>query len=255
MLRFAANLTMLFTELPILQRFAAAAQAGFTGVEVLFPYDLAAKELLQAARSNGLAFVLLNAPPPSWAGGPRGFAADPALTDRFRSDFDRALRFGRMLGAEHIHIMSGVAEGAAARETLIANLRWAAARAPGTSLTIEPLNRADMPGYFLDDFDLAAEIITAVGAPNLGLQFDSYHAHRITGDVLACWQRHRRLVRHVQIGGAPSRCEPDRGENDHAGFLAQLEADGYKEWVSAEYKPTGPTTAGLGWLGVANRGG
>jgi hydroxypyruvate isomerase len=255
MLRFAANLTMLFTELPILQRFTAAAHAGFTGVEVLFPYDLAAKELLQAARSNGLAFVLLNAPPPSWAGAPRGFAADPALVDRFRSDFDRALRFGRVLGTEHIHIMSGVAAGADARATLIANLTWAAARAPETSLTIEPLNGADMPGYFLNDFDLAAEIIAAVGAPNLGLQFDSYHAHRITGDVAGCWQRHRALVRHVQIGGAPTRCEPDRGENDHAAFLALLEADGYKGWVSAEYKPAGRTAAGLGWLGLANRGG
>ncbi len=253
MLKFAANLTMLFTERPLLQRFEAAAQAGFTGVEVLFPYDLAAKELVQATRANGLQFVLLNAPPPSWTGGARGFAADPSLVDRFRADFDRALRFGRALGTEHIHIMSGVAEGAAARETLIGNLAWATARAPQTSLTIEPLNGTDMPGYFLNDFDLAAGIIAAVGAPNLGLQFDSYHAHRITGDVAGCWQRHRALVRHVQIGGAPTRCEPDKGENDHAAFLKQLLADNYTGWVSAEYKPAGTTEAGLGWLGKANR--
>lgn len=248
MLRFAANLTLLFTELPMLQRFAAAARAGFTGVEVLFPYDLAARELAQAARSNGLDFVLLNAPPPSWSGGPRGFAADPALTERFRRDFDRALRFGEVLGAQHMHVMSGTAEGAAARDTLIANLKWATARAPHASLTIEPLNGFDMPGYFLNDFGLAAEIIAEVGAPNLGLQFDSYHAHRITGDVAACWRRHRAIVRHVQIGGAPNRCEPDRGENDHPGFLALLEADGYAGWVSAEYHPIGATHAGLGWL-------
>lgn len=248
MLRFAANLTLLFTELPLLHRFAAAKRAGFTGVEVLFPYDLAARELAGAARGNGLDFVLLNAPPPNWSGGPRGFAADPAQGARFRRDFDRALRYSQALRAEHLHVMTGVAEGAAARETLIANLKWATARAPEASLTIEPLNGFDMPGYFLNDFDLAAEIIAEVGAANLGLQFDSYHAHRITGDVAGCWRRHRALVRHVQIGGAPTRCEPDRGENDHAAFLAQLEADGYAGWVSAEYKPSETTEAGLGWL-------
>ena len=174
--RFAANLTMLFTELPMLERFAAAADAGFQGVEILFPYDIPARDLSRAAIAAGLEFVLMNTPPPNWAGGPRGFAAEPGREDRFRSDFDRALRFAEALRARHVHIMAGYAEGPDARATFTRNLAWAADRAPHVSLMIEPLNPMDQPGYFLADFDLAAEIIAQVGAPNLGLQFDSYHA-------------------------------------------------------------------------------
>ncbi|TRW95688.1 TIM barrel protein [Paracoccus sp. M683] len=249
MLRFAANLTSLFTELPMLQRVTAARQAGFDGIEVLFPYDLAVKDLVRACRINDLTFVLMNAPPPNWTGGPRGFAADPALSDRFRRDFDRSIRFAAELGVRHVHIMAGVAEGPAAHAAFVENLTWAAARAPDTSLTIEPQNTQDMPGYFLSDFDQAAAILAEVGTPNLGLQMDIYHAHRITGDVLACWKRHRGQIRHVQIAGYPQRHEPDGGEIDLPGFLAALSADGYAGWIGAEYTPATTTEAGLGWLG------
>ena len=248
MARFAANLTMLFTELPMLDRFAAAADAGFQGVEILFPYDIPARELSRAAVSAGLEMVLINTPPPNWAGGPRGFAAQPGQEDRFRHDFDRALRFAQALRARHIHVMSGVAEGAQARATLIANLAWAVQRAPHASLTIEPINRTDFPGYYLSDFDLAADIIAQIDAPNLGLQFDAYHARMIEGDVMAAWQRVAPLVRHVQIAGWPGRHEPSVGDIDYPAFFAALEDGGYRGWISAEYNPARHTETGLDWL-------
>ena len=153
MAHFAANLTYLFTELPMQQRFAAARRAGFQGVEILFPYDIAARDLSRAAIAAGLEFVLMNPPPPNWAGGPRGFAAVPGGEERFRRDFDRALRYAQVLRSRHIHVMAGAAEGATARQTYLNNLAWACDRAPHASLTIEPLNPLDMPGYFLADFD------------------------------------------------------------------------------------------------------
>ena len=140
--RFAANLTMLFTELPLQQRFAAAAAAGFEGAEILFPYDIAVSDLSRAAIRAGLEIVLINCPPPNWAGGPRGFAAQPGMEDRFRHDFVRALRVAESLRARHIHIMAGKAEGARADAAFLDNLAWAAARAPHASLTIEPINHA-----------------------------------------------------------------------------------------------------------------
>lgn len=246
--RFAANLTMLFTEMPMLDRFAAAAEAGFEGVEILFPYDIAARDLSRAAIAAGLEMVLINTPPPNWAGGPRGFAAQPGMEERFRHDFDRALRFAQALRTRHIHVMSGAAEGPAARATLLANLSWAAERAPHASLTIEPINRTDMPGYYLADFDLAEQIIAEVGAPNLGLQFDAYHAQMITGDVLATWREVAPLVRHVQVAGWPGRHEPSTGEIDYKAFFAALEAADYRGWVSAEYNPEQHTERGLEWM-------
>ena len=245
--RFAANLTMLFANLPIMERFAAAKAAGFDAVEVLFPYDHAAQEMRDQLVIHGLTFVLQNTPPPNWTGGDRGFAAIPGLEDRFRRDFDRSLRFADVLKPQHIHIMAGVAQGPEARATYVENLRWATARAPKRSLTIEPINPVDMPGYFLNDFDLAAEILDEVAAPNLALQFDAYHAHRITGDVVAAWGRHGPRARHVQIAGFPGRQEPMGGDIDYPGLFARLDTDGYKGWVSAEYNPATTTAAGLGW--------
>lgn len=250
MMRFAANLTMLFTELPMLDRFGAAKRAGFSGVEILFPYDIPARKLAKAARDQGLDIVLMNAPPPNWSGGARGFAALPGGEARFQQDFERALEVAQTLRARHIHIMSGKAKGAAARDTLTRNLRWAVARAPHTALTIEPLNPIDMPGYFLNDFELAKEIIQEVGADTLGLQFDTYHAHLITGDVVGTWHRYADLVRHIQISGAPGRHEPQRSEIDFKTLFTAIDQSGYAGWISAEYTPRLTTEAGLGWLRI-----
>ena len=245
MARFAANLTLLFNELPILERFDAASRAGFQGAEILFPYDLAAPELRRAARRAGLDVVLINCPPPNWAGGPRGFAAVPELQARFRSDFERALRVAESLSAKHIHVMSGKSSGPAAYTCFVENLKWASRRAPHASLTIEPMNDADMPGYFLDSFDLAMNVIDVVGASNLGLQFDAYQAHMITGDVLKTFRACRRHVHHIQISGAPDRDEPRSGEIDFPAFLRAVDESGYSGWVSAEYTPSTTTSAGM----------
>ncbi len=246
--RFCANLTMLFTEHPLLERFGAAKAAGFDTVEILFPYDDSAADILARLADNALTLALINGPPPNYTEGPRGFAAVPGGQPRFRTDFKRAARYAKALGARHLHLMAGVATGAEAKATFIDNLAWAAAQAPAQSLTIEPINPHDMPGYFLNDFDLAAEVLDAVDAPNLHLQFDAYHAHRITGDVLATWAAHGHRAAHVQVAGFPGRHEPMGGDIDYPGFFARLDADGYKGWVSGEYHPAGQTEKGLGWL-------
>ena len=172
-----------------MERFAAARAAGFDAVEVLFPYDVAVPDILKALARNDLPLALINCPPPNYTGGARGFAA--VAGSRFRQDFKRSVRYAAALGAQHLHIMAGVAKGPDAKATFIENLRWAAADAPDQSLTIEPINQDDMPGYFLSDFDLAAEVIAAIDAPNLRLQFDVYHAQKINGDVLGTWARVR----------------------------------------------------------------
>ncbi|MEO0939465.1 MAG: TIM barrel protein [Pseudomonadota bacterium] len=248
--RFAANLSLLWPDLPYLDRFDAAAKAGFTGVEVLFPYDAHAKETQAALEANGLSFVLLNAPGPNYTGGTeRGFAAVPAMQGRFAYDLRRAFRYAEALGAEILHIMAGPASGAEARACFVQNLRDAAAQAPeGLTLTIEPLNQHDQPGYFLSDFDRACEIIAEVGAPNLGLQYDTYHAARIHGDALGVFERCLPFIRHVQIGDAPDRSAPGTGTLDFAALFAAFDDSGYTGWTSAEFHPKGRTDKELGWM-------
>lgn len=244
--KFCANLTMLFTELPFLDRFGAAKSAGFGAVEVLFPYDVAVPDMAHMLARNDLPLVLINCPPPNYTAGARGFAA--VAGSRFRSDFKRALRYAKALGAQHLHIMAGAAQGPEAKTVFVENLRWAAAQAPDQSLTIEPINQDDMPGYFLSDFDLAADVIAAVGAPNLGLQFDAYHAQKITGDVAGTWVRVAGSVVHIQVAQTPDRTAPDQSDIDYAAFFAAVDASGYTGWISAEYTPTTQTEQSLSWL-------
>lgn len=248
MVRFAASLTYLFTEMPMAQRFAAARRAGFEGVEILFPYDLPPADLRRQLQDHKLDCVLMNSPAPNWSGGPRGFAAVPGGEPRFRTDFERALRIAGTLRARHLNIMPGKAQGPDARRTLVRNLRWAATRAPHASLVIEPTSPGDMPGCFLDSFQLAAELIAEIGAPNLGLQFDIYHAQMIEGDAVECWARFASLIRHAQIAGLPDRSEPRNGQVDFARFFREVERSGYNGWISAEYNPATTTEAGLHWL-------
>jgi hydroxypyruvate isomerase len=245
--KFCANLTWLFTELPFLERFEAAKEAGFDAVEVLSPYDVNAQDIVKELARHELKMALINCPPPNYTGGDQGFAAVPGLEARFRTDFKRALRYAQTLGAQHLHIMSGAAEGAAATTTFIENLRWAAAQAPDQSLTIEPINNDTIPGYFLNDFDLGREIVTLIDAPNLRLQFDTFHAAKITGDVLGTWAAMRNITAHVQVAQMPDRSEPDQGQIDYPAFFADLDAQGYKGWVAGEYKPRTSTLAGVGW--------
>lgn len=250
-MQLAANISYLFTELPMPARFTAAREAGFAGVEIPFPYDLAARDLHRAAKAEGLAFACMACPPPNWAGGPRGFAAEPGNEARFRSDFVRALRYGEVLESRHIQIMAGFAEGPEARAVLIDNLRWACHRAPHASLLLEPVSPQARPGAFLSDLDLVREVIAEVGAPNLGLQFDVWHVQALTGNVLAAWDRVAPMVRHVQISGYPDRAEPLAGTIDFAALFQRMKAAHYGGWVAAEYAPARGTLAGLGWMAAA----
>ena len=248
-MRFAANLSLLFTELPYAERFTAAAEAGFTGAEVLFPYDVAAKETQQALKRAGLDFVLMNAPPPNYTGGTPGFAAFPGGQERFRHDMRRVLRYAEVLRPGLIHVMPGHTRDPAAFDTFVENLTWLADTAPGQGFTIEPLNQGDQPGYFLDDYALAARVLDAVDRPNVGLQYDCYHAQVIHGDALAVWREYGARAVHVQIGDAPGRTEPGRGTVDFAGLFGALAESGYDGWISAEYKPTTKRTeSSLEWL-------
>lgn len=247
--RFAANISMLFAELPYLDRFAAAANAGFTAVEILSPYDFAAKETQRALLANGLELLLINAPPPNYTGGEPGYAALPGGVDRFQRDIRRVLRYGEMLNVGLIHVMAGYAKGNEARDTFITNLRWAADFAPQQRFTIEPLNAGDQPGYFLDDYNLAAEVLEAVNRPNVGLQYDAYHAQMIHGDAAKVWESFGKQAVHVQIGAAPSRCEPGTGPVDFDALFRAIDDSGYEGWVSAEYTPsTLCTEDSLGWM-------
>ncbi|WP_371225035.1 hydroxypyruvate isomerase family protein [Roseovarius sp. 2305UL8-3] len=247
--RFAANLTMLFQEVPMLERFELAKEAGFDVVEILFPYEEPGQDIRSALIRHDLSLCLINCPPPNYNGGARGFAAVPGGEDRFRYDFKRALRYASLLKPTFIHIMSGEAEqGDAAHQTLVENLRWACAEAPEQSLTIEPINTDDLPGYYLCDFDHAVAVLDEVGAPNLGLQFDAYHAHKITGDTMALWDRLGSRAVHVQVSAAEGRHEPVKGAIDYPAFFDRLDRDGYAGVVSAEYHPAGRTSDGLGWL-------
>lgn len=246
--RFAANLTMLFIEHPFIERFAAAHAAGFDAVEMLFPYGHAPEPLRDALEGAEQTLVLFNTPVHDWDEGGRGVATLPGEEARFRAEFDLALSYAEVLAPRHIHIMSGLAEGPAARDCLLGNLDWATRHAPGQSLTIEPINRFDMPGYFLADFGQAAQVIADIGAPNLALQFDAYHGQRIHGDVPALWRRYGALTRHVQIAGVPGRHEPVGGEIDYPAFFALLDDSEYAGFVSGEYTPEGRTEDGLGWM-------
>ncbi|MEL7178348.1 MAG: TIM barrel protein [Pseudomonadota bacterium] len=246
--KFCANLTWLFTELPFIERFAAAKEAGFDAVEVLFPYDVNAQDIVAELARHDLQMVLINCPPPNYTGGPQGFAAVPGVEDRFKTDFKRALRYAKTLGATHLHIMSGVAEGAEAKRTFVNNLRWAAKEAPEQSLTIEPINHETMPGYFLNDFDLGREVVTTINERNLRLQFDTFHAAKITGEVMGTWAKMRDVTAHVQVAQMPDRDEPGPGAIDYVAFFADLDAQGYHGWVAGEYKPRADTIDGLAWI-------
>jgi hydroxypyruvate isomerase len=248
--RFAANLTLLFAELPYPDRFDAAAEAGFAAVEILFPYDVPAKETQRALLRNGLELVLINAPPPNYTGGKPGYGAVPGGEGRFRHDIRRVLRYAGKLKPGLIHIMSGYTKKTAAEATFVGNLQWAADEAPEQNFTIEPLNPGDQPGYFLDDYALAARILDAVDRPNVGLQYDSYHAQMIHGDALKVWESCKDRAAHVQIGAAPDRSEPGNGPTDFPALFKAIDDSGYGGWVSAEYNPsTRRTEDSLHWMG------
>lgn len=244
--RFAANLTYLFTEVPMLDRPDWAARCGFDGVEVLFPYDQPMVDWERALAGRPLA--LINTPPGDWASGDRGFAAVPGMELRFRDSFLRAADYATRLKADRVHVMAGVAKGPQAEQCYTENLSWALAEAPDLTLCIEPLNPDDMPGYFLNDYDQAARILDDIASPRIGLQFDLWHAARLHGDAAQVWADHRGRINHVQIAGFPARNEPGGGGFSLPDLCDAIDAEGPPVWISGEYRPAKGTAQGLGWL-------
>jgi hydroxypyruvate isomerase len=250
--RFAANLSMMFTEWSFLDRFAAAGDAGFSAVEYLFPYDHPAEAVGAALRRAGLAQALFNLPPGDWAAGERGMAAFPDRAAELAQAVETALPYAAATQCPTLHLMAGIAKRAdagaqAAYRAAVAATAERLARA-GITLVLEPINGRDMPGYFLNDFDVAAELIGALGLPNLKLQFDIYHRQIIHGDVVMGLRQMMPIIGHVQVAGVPDRHEPDTGELDSDFVFAELDRLGYAGFIGCEYRPAGKTVDGLGWL-------
>lgn len=249
--RLAANLSFLFTELPFLDRFAAAASAGFEAVEFLFPYEHEADTLRQRARGAGVEIVLFNLPPGDWSGGDRGIAVFPDRTAEFTHGLHQAMGYAQHLQAPRLHLMAGLAPSTSnvALDRYRDAIREAcdAAAEAGVTILLEPLNQRDMPGYFLDDFDRAAELIAQLGRSNLRLQFDIYHRQIMRGDVLRGLESLLPIIGHVQIAGVPDRNEPGSGELDDLFILSELDRMGYGGFVGCEYRPRQGTLAGLEW--------
>ncbi|MCS3805745.1 hydroxypyruvate isomerase [Chromobacterium alkanivorans] len=249
--RFAANLTLLYTELPFLERFAAAAHDGFRAVECLFPYDWPAADIAGRLREHDLTLALFNLPPGDWASGERGLAALPGREEAFAASVERALEYALATGCRRLHAMAGLPPpgDAAPRDVYLSNLRRAAGRLAEHDITllIEAINPVDMPGYFLSRQQQALDCIAAVDAANLRLQFDCYHCRISDGDPLDWLPRVWERLGHIQIAGVPGRHEPDGGQIDYPALFAQLDALGYAGHVGCEYRPRGDTRAGLDW--------
>lgn len=250
--RFAANLSMMFNEVPFLDRFAAAAAAGFTAVEFLFPYDHKLADVQRRVEAAGVEVVLFNMPPGDWAAGERGIAVFPERRAEFTEKLRLALTYAEALGVPRLHLMAGLAPStdALAASRYREALREAADAlgAAGLDLLIEPLNRRDMQGYFLNDFNQAAELIGELGLPNLKLQYDIYHRQILHGDVLRSLEALLPIIGHVQTASVPLRHEPGTGELDDFTIFAALDRLGYAGHVGCEYRPAAGTLEGLGWL-------
>jgi 2-dehydrotetronate isomerase len=262
--QFAANLSLMYTEQPFLDRFATAARDGFAAVEFLFPYAFEPADIAARLADNGLQLVLFNAPPSgtdrvsmarAWEQQSRGTAAQPGREAEFRAGVHEALRYAEVLGCPRIHVLSGMVPPGVERESLkdlcASNLHWAAAEAArvGRDILIEPINLRDMPRYFLNRQDHAHELLDAVQAPNLKVQMDLYHCQIVEGDVATKLQRYLPTgrVAHIQVAGVPGRHEPDQGELNYPFLFDTIDALGYAGWVGCEYKPAAGTTAGLVW--------
>jgi hydroxypyruvate isomerase len=254
-MKIAANLGFLFTELPPLARIGAAREAGFDGVEFLFPYDLDAREVGRELRASGMPLVQINSPPGRREAGEVGFAALPGREQDFKESVETALRWLADAGGSQLHVVAGVvapgADVARVHATYVRNLQWVADVAPDVRIMIEPLNTRDMPGYALTTLAQAADVLRDVARRNVGLQFDLYHSQIMGGDLTFRIRQHAPLIRHVQIAGVPNRNEPDRGEVDFLHVLRTLAEVGYDGWISGEYRPTAGTRDSLQWLRLA----
>jgi hydroxypyruvate isomerase len=252
--KFAANLTMLFNEMPFLERFGLASRAGFRGVEYVSPYEFYPGDIADRLKANRLQQVLFNLPVGDWALGERGIAVLPDRKSEFRDGVARAISYAQALQCRQVNCLAGIApagaDAALLRETLVENLRYASSELDraGVRLLIEPINTRDMPGFYLNRSAQALDIIASVGAPNVFLQFDVYHMQVMEGDLAATLTRVFKHIKHVQIADHPGRHEPGTGNIDYPMILAHLDRLGYDGWIGAEYKPATTTAEGLAWL-------
>ncbi|KFL32888.1 hydroxypyruvate isomerase [Devosia riboflavina] len=252
--RFSANISMLYPELPFLDRFAAAASDGFKAVEYVGAYDQPTAVLVDLLQEHGLTQALFNLPAGNWAAGERGIACHPDRVAEFRESVDKAIEYAKANGCTQVNCLAGIAPAGVARaelESVLAeNLRYAAPRlaAEGIMLLLEPINTRDMPGFLINSTDDYERIAAAVGHENLYLQYDFYHMQIVQGDLIPTFQRLQSRIGHVQIADHPGRHEPGTGEINYANIFKVLDEAGYSGWVGAEYRPKAGTSAGLGWF-------
>ncbi len=254
MTRLAANLSMLFTEHAFLDRFAAAAQAGFKAVEFLFPYAFEVKQIAEKLQENKLQLVLHNLPAGNWEAGERGIACHPDRVDEFRQGVDIAIAYAQALNVTQLNCLVGIrlpnVSAQEAEQTLISNLRYAAdkLKAANISLLIEAINTFDIPGFFLSGTQQALDLIAATGSDNIFVQYDIYHMQRMEGELINTIRNNLTMIRHIQLADNPGRYEPGTGEINYHNIFAALADMGYQGWVGCEYKPQNGTVAGLGWI-------
>ncbi|PHY05421.1 MAG: hydroxypyruvate isomerase [Alcaligenaceae bacterium] len=256
--KFAANLTMLFTEHDFLDRFEHAAKAGFTAVEFLFPYAFAAGDIAQRLEKFGLTLVLHNLPAGNWDAGERGIACNPDRVGEFRAGVATAITYAKALGVKQLNCLAGKTPPGVSdevlKQTFVSNLRFAAAelKQAGLNLLIEPINTFDIPSFYLSRTAQAVAILDEVGASNAFVQYDIYHAQRTEGELASTMQKHLSRIGHIQLADNPGRHEPGTGEINYPFLFTHLEQLGYSGWIGCEYKPAITTEAGLGWLNATH---
>ena len=252
--KFNANLSMMFNEVEFLDRFPAAAKAGFRGVEFLFPYAVDKNQLADVVRKNKLQVVLFNMPPGNWEAGDRGIACDPARTSEFQEHVANALDYAAALDCKQIHCMAGLKPRGAneekMRETYIANLRFAGKEMAkhGVTLLIEAINSRDIPGFYLNTSRQALDIMHYAGVPNLRFQYDIYHMQIMEGDLAPTIEKNLAAIGHMQLADTPGRHEPGTGEINYPFLFQHIDKIGYQGWIGCEYRPAAGTEAGLGWV-------
>lgn len=260
-MNFSVNLTTIFTEVPFLDRFKKAADFGFSCVECQFPYDYSIDEIQQQLTQNFLSLDLINLPAGEWGKGDRGLAIDPSRRNEFRQSVEHGIEYATSLGVQKIHCMAGILlpqiDKQTARETYIRNIYEAGRRMDefGIILLIEPINLFSMPDYFLNNIQESVEIIKEVNLPNVRLQFDFFHIHRMHGNPLFLFREYFDFIGHIQIADSPERNQPGTGEMDYENIFEAINAIGYKGQIGLEYTPQGTSEESFGWIIQIGKGG
>lgn len=254
MTKLAANLTMLFNEFPFMERFKQASNAGFKGVEFLFPYAYSANDIKKELDQYQLQLVLNNLPAGDWDAGERGIACLPDRVEEFREGVAKAIEYAQILGTPQLNCLAGKVpaniEHKLLQETFISNLKFAAEKLEKVNirLLIEPINTFDIPNFYLSKTQQAVDILNEVNSSNAFVQYDIYHAQRMEGELANTIERHLAKIAHIQLADNPGRNEPGTGEINYHYLFKFLERIGYEGWIGCEYKPLTTTESGLGWI-------